>query len=66
MLRGNKANSKKYGTTREKMPTVMNEGVRICCKTVTTKVITLVGLLVELGTALSKPKGSLEAYNPIS
>ena len=43
------------------MSTVMNEGVKICCKSVTTQVFTVVGLLVELCTAIAKPKGSLEA-----
>ena len=31
---------------------VMNKGVEIDCKAVTTQVFTVVGLLVELGTAI--------------
>ena len=38
---------KKYGTTRENIATVMNEGVGIHCKAVNTQVFTV--LLVELG-----------------
>ena len=54
-----KSNRKKYGTARANMSTVMNEGVDIHCKAVTTQLFTLVGLLVELGTAIEKSKGSL-------
>ena len=63
LLWWNKAN--KYETARAKMSTVMNEGVEIHCKAVTTQVFTVVGLLVELGTAVAKSKGSLEASPPI-
>ena len=45
------------------MSTAMNEGVDIHCKAVTTQVFTV--LLVELGTAISKSKVSLEAYPSI-
>ena len=55
----------KYGTTREKMPTVMNEGVDICFRAVMTHVFTVVGFLVELGTTIEKLKGSIEAYTSI-
>ena len=41
------------------MSTVMNEGAEIHCKAVTTQVFTVVGLLIELGTAIVKSKGSL-------
>ena len=44
------------------MSTVMNEGVKIVCKSVMTQVFTVVGLLVELGTYIAKSKGSLESY----
>ena len=44
--------NKKYGTTRENMPTVMNKGVNIHCKSVTENAFTLVGLLVEPSTAI--------------
>ena len=47
------------------MSTVINKRVKIHCKAVTTQVFTLVGLLVELGTAIEKSKGSLEAYSSI-
>ena len=50
-----------YGTTRANMSTVMNEEVRICCKSVTAQVFTLVGLLVELSIVIKKSNGSLEA-----
>ena len=39
---------------------VMNEGVRINCKSVITQVFTVVVLLVELSTAIEKLKGYLE------
>ena len=63
LLWRNKAN--KYGTTRAKMSTVMNEGVDIRCKAVTNQVFAVVGLIVELGTAIVKLMGSLEAYPSI-
>ena len=47
------------------MSTLMNEGVDIRCKLVTTQVFTVVGLLVELGKAIAKPKCSIEAYPSI-
>ena len=43
------------------MSTVTNKGVNSPCKAVTTQVFTLVGLLVELVTAIEKIKGSIEA-----
>ena len=43
------------------MSTVMNEEVKICCKAVTEKMFTVVGLLVELSTYIEKPKGYIEA-----
>ena len=46
--------------------TVMNEGVNIHYKSVMTQVFTVLGLVVELGTAISKSKGYLEAYLYIS
>ena len=52
---GTKQTENKYGTTRAKMSTVMNEGVEIHCKLVMTQVFTV--LLVEIVTAISKPKG---------
>ena len=36
------------------MSTVMNKGVDIHCKAVTTQVFTVVGLIVELGTDIEK------------
>ena len=38
-----------------------NEEVMICCKTITSNFLTIVRLLVEPSTSLSKPKASLEA-----
>ena len=63
LFKGTKQKENKYGTTRAMMSMVMNEGVKIHCKAVTTQVFTV--FLVELDTAISKSKGSLEAYNPI-
>ena len=48
------------------MSTVMNKGVEIRCKAVTTHVFTVVGLLVELGTPVAKSKGYLRAYPSIT
>ena len=47
------------------MSTVINEGVEIHCKAVINQVFTVVGLIVELGTAIEKSKGSLDAYPSI-
>ena len=47
--------------TRANMSTVMNEGVNIFCKAVTTQTFKVVGLLVELGTYIEIPKGYIEA-----
>ena len=43
------------------MLTVMNKSVNICCKAVTTQVFTVVVIIVELGKAIAKLKGSREA-----
>ena len=50
--------------TRANMSMVMNEGVSIHCKAFITQVFAV--LLVELVTAISKPKGYLETYPSIS
>ena len=55
----------KYGTTREIMLTVMNEGVNINCKSFMSQVITVVGLIVEIGKSIEKPKVYLEAYTSV-
>ena len=47
------------------MSRVINEGVDIRCKAVTNQVFAVVGLIVELGTAIVKLMGSLEAYPSI-
>ena len=52
----------KYGTTREKMSTSMNEGANIYCKAVTTQAFTVVCLLIELVTEIATPNGYIEAY----
>ena len=41
-----------YGTTRANISTVTNEGVKIRCKAVTTQVLTVLVLIVELSTAI--------------
>ena len=45
------------------MSKVMNNGVEIVFKSVTTQVFTV--LLVELGTPIEKSKGSIELYPSI-
>ena len=40
--------------TRAKISNVMNEGVRMSCKSVTTKFYTIVGLLIEIIIAIGK------------
>ena len=47
------------------MSMVMNEGVEIHFKAVMIQVFTVVGLIVELGTAIEKPKGYIKAYPSI-
>ena len=51
---GTKQAAKKYGTTRTKISTVMNEGVKNNFKAVTIQAFTVVDLLVELSTAIAK------------
>ena len=51
---GSKQTENRYVTTRENMITAMKKGVKIHCKEITTQVFTVVGLLVELGTDISK------------
>ena len=38
-----------------------NKGVMMCCKTITSNLLTVVGFLVEPSTSISKPKGYIEA-----
>ena len=47
------------------MSTVMNKGVKIHCKAFTTKLFTVLGLLVEIGTSIEKSKIYLEVYTSI-
>ena len=56
----------KNGTTRANMSRETNEGVIMCCKKITANLLTIVDLLVEPGTSLSKPKDSLDASISIS
>ena len=42
------------------MSTVMNEGVKMHCKSVMTNVFTLVCIILELIKAIEKPKCSLQ------
>ena len=58
---GTKQIENKYGTTRAKMSMVMNEGVKIHCRSITTQVFTVVGLLVEIDKSIEKSKGRPEA-----
>ena len=58
MLRTNQT-ANTYRTTRAYMTMVMNNGVKMRCKSVTANVFTLVGLLVEPKQAISKPKGNI-------
>ena len=55
-----KETAKKYGTARANISTVMNKGVKMLYKVTTTKIFTLLAVIVELSTYVSKPKGSLE------
>ena len=41
------------------MSTVMNKGVDIHSKSVTTQVFTVVGVIIDLDISLSKPKGTI-------
>ena len=47
------------------MSTLMNKGVNMHCKTVMTNFFTVVVLLVEIITAIKKPKGYLDEYSSI-
>ena len=38
----------------------MNKRVEICCKSVTTQLFTVVGLIVEPSTAIEKPKSYIQ------
>ena len=58
---GTKKTANKYVMTRERMLTMMNEGVKIRYKAVTNQVFKVVGILVELGIDIGKPKVYLEA-----
>ena len=51
---GTKHAANKYGMARANISTGMNEGVEIHCKAVKNQFLTVVGLLVELGTAFPK------------
>ena len=48
--------------TRANISTVMNKGVKMCCKSVMANLYTVVSLLAEPITSITKPKGYLEAY----
>ena len=64
LLRTNQTENK-YGTTRANISMVINEGVKIRCKAVTNQVFTLVGLLVELATAITKLEVLLRRFLPL-
>ena len=49
-----------YGSTRSNMSMVMNKGVKMHWKSSMAQVFTVVGLIVELSTAISKTKGYIE------
>ena len=59
-LRNNQI-EKKYGTTKSNMSTVVNKGVKMRCEAVTEKLFIVVGIRIEPGTSIEKPKGSPEA-----
>ena len=44
--------AKQYGTTRANMPRKKNDRVMMSCKTITSKLLTVVGLLVEPSSAI--------------
>ena len=48
------------------MPTVMTEGVKMCCKAVKANLFKVAGLLVVNSTVIEKPMGYIEAYIYIS
>ena len=52
--------------TRANVSTVIKEGVKMCCKAVTAKFLTVVGLLYENSKEIIKPKSYPEAYLSIS
>ena len=58
--------SNKYKTTTSNMPTVMTEGVKMCCKAVKANLFKVAGLLVVNSTVIEKPMGYIEAYLYIS
>ena len=41
---------------------IINEGIKTSFKAVMNQVFTIVGLIVELITTISKPQGSIEAF----
>ena len=51
---------KKYGTTRANMSRETNEGVMMCCKTITANLLRIVRLLIEPIKYLAKPKDYIE------
>ena len=61
----NKSNRNKYGTKRANISTVMNGGVEIHCKAVTTQVFTVLCLLGELGIDITKSNYYFEASTSI-
>ena len=46
--------------TRANISNLMNEGVRINCKAVTTNCFAVLGLIFGVSTAIEKPKGYIE------
>ena len=60
---GKKQTENKYGTTRENMSMVTNQGVKINSKAAMAQLFTVI--LVQLGTGIEKYKGSLEAFPSI-
>ena len=64
--RRTKQTANKYGTPGVNMSTVVNEGVKMCGKKVTTTFFTVLGLTVELSISISKSNGYLDTYSSVS
>ena len=45
-----------YGMTRQNTSTVVNKGVKMCCKRATAKIFTVIGLIVEFITSVAKQR----------
>ena len=57
--------AKKYVTKRAHVSRENNKGVVILCKTITFKLLIIVGLIIEYIIFISKPKEYLETSLPV-